>query len=141
MAEGYSAAASASLRGLPCDYGTTEDGTFHYVMELLEGFDLETLVAKFGPVPPDPEAAGSSFAPHRPEDLAGVGRHLDGLPAKGSERTTADHARDRAKPARREARESVDRGARAALARAQHRCLSPRPSKARDRARFLCRLC
>ncbi len=31
------------------DFGTTEDGTFYYVMELLEGFDLETLVTKFGP--------------------------------------------------------------------------------------------
>ena len=33
------------------DFGTTEDGTFYYVMELLEGFDLETLVSRFGPQP------------------------------------------------------------------------------------------
>jgi serine/threonine-protein kinase len=35
------------------DFGVTEDGTFYYVMELLEGFDLETLVERFGPVPPE----------------------------------------------------------------------------------------
>ncbi len=35
------------------DYGTTEDGTFYYVMELLEGFDLESLVTDFGVVPPE----------------------------------------------------------------------------------------
>ena len=35
------------------DFGVTEDGTFYYVMELLSGRDLESLVREFGPVPPD----------------------------------------------------------------------------------------
>jgi serine/threonine-protein kinase len=35
------------------DYGVTDDGTFYYVMELLLGRDLESLVREFGPLPAD----------------------------------------------------------------------------------------
>ena len=34
------------------DFGVTSDGTFYYVMELLNGMDLQTLVSKHGPLPP-----------------------------------------------------------------------------------------
>jgi tRNA A-37 threonylcarbamoyl transferase component Bud32 len=33
------------------DYGVTEDGTFFFVMELLEGIDVESLIVRFGPQP------------------------------------------------------------------------------------------
>src|SRR4030095_12097178 len=32
------------------DFGITHDGCFYYVMELLHGRDLESLVREFGPV-------------------------------------------------------------------------------------------
>jgi len=34
------------------DFGITDEGSFYYAMELLDGFDLESLVARFGPVSP-----------------------------------------------------------------------------------------
>jgi serine/threonine-protein kinase len=33
------------------DFGTTEEGSFYYVMELLKGRNLESLIHEFGPVP------------------------------------------------------------------------------------------
>jgi tRNA A-37 threonylcarbamoyl transferase component Bud32 len=33
------------------DFGVTADNTFYYVMELLDGYNLETLIKQFGPVP------------------------------------------------------------------------------------------
>lgn len=33
------------------DYGVTDEGAFYYVMELLDGFDMKTLIERFGPLP------------------------------------------------------------------------------------------
>jgi serine/threonine-protein kinase len=35
------------------DFGVTDEGTFYYAMELLEGMDLETLVRREGPMTPE----------------------------------------------------------------------------------------
>lgn len=52
---GREAQATASMRSPHTieiyDFGVANDGTFYYVMELLDGFDLETLVDRFGPIP------------------------------------------------------------------------------------------
>jgi serine/threonine-protein kinase len=34
------------------DFGLTDEGVFYYVMELLDGSDMETFVERFGPLPP-----------------------------------------------------------------------------------------
>ncbi len=48
------AQAAASLRSPHTinlyDFGMTDDGVFYYVMELLDGVDLDTLVRRFGPI-------------------------------------------------------------------------------------------
>ena len=50
------AQATASLRSPHTvalyDFGQAKDGSFYYVMELLEGIDLQSLVDKFGPMDP-----------------------------------------------------------------------------------------
>lgn len=35
------------------DFGRSADGAFYYVMELLEGLDADSLIRRFGPVPPE----------------------------------------------------------------------------------------
>ena len=35
------------------DFGRADDGSFYYVMELLDGLDADSLLRRFGPVPPE----------------------------------------------------------------------------------------
>lgn len=50
------AEAAASLRSPHTielyDFGETDDGTLYFVMELLDGIDLDSFVERFGPMPP-----------------------------------------------------------------------------------------
>jgi serine/threonine-protein kinase len=56
------------------DFGETSDGVLYYVMELLDGLDLETLVQSFGPQPPERVV---HFLRHAAASLAEA--HADGL--------------------------------------------------------------
>jgi serine/threonine protein kinase len=35
------------------DFGVADDGAFYYAMELLEGFDADSAIRRFGPMPPE----------------------------------------------------------------------------------------
>ena len=52
----HEARVTASLRSVNTvevfDFGVTDNGIFYYVMEYLEGIDLDALVREFGPLPP-----------------------------------------------------------------------------------------
>jgi serine/threonine-protein kinase len=64
------------------DYGVGEDGAFHYVMELLEGFSLQALVERFGPVPPERAVAFLRQACHSLAEAHAAGLvHRDIKPA------------------------------------------------------------
>jgi serine/threonine-protein kinase len=64
------------------DFGTTEAGDFYYVMELLDGLDLETLIERFGPVKPERAIHFLSQASHSLSDAHHQGLiHRDIKPA------------------------------------------------------------
>jgi eukaryotic-like serine/threonine-protein kinase len=64
------------------DFGVTDEGQFYYVMELLAGRDLETLVREFGPVPADRTAFLLRQAAHSLADAHARGMvHRDIKPA------------------------------------------------------------
>jgi serine/threonine-protein kinase len=48
------AMATANLRSTHTidvyDFGVTEDGAFYYVMEFLEGLNLDAMIRRFGPI-------------------------------------------------------------------------------------------
>ena len=80
------AEAAASLRSPHTvelyDFGVTEDQTLYFVMELLEGLDLETLVRDHGPLPAGARdshpAPGLRVARGGPRARAGAPRHQAG---------------------------------------------------------------
>jgi len=64
------------------DFGITDEQVFYYVMELLNGLDLETLVARFGPMPAERVVHMLTQACHSLQDAHGRGLiHRDIKPA------------------------------------------------------------
>jgi serine/threonine-protein kinase len=64
------------------DFGATDDGTFYYVMQLLVGRDLESLVREFGPLPANRVLYLLQQACHSLADAHARGMvHLDIKPA------------------------------------------------------------
>jgi len=64
------------------DFGAAEDGSLYYVMELLDGFDADTLVRRFGPLPPERVVHLLRHACHSLEEAHRAGMiHRDIKPA------------------------------------------------------------
>ncbi len=64
------------------DFGVADDGTFYYVMELLDGIDLKTLIERYGPLPSPRVAAILKQACHSLADAHATGLvHRDVKPA------------------------------------------------------------
>jgi eukaryotic-like serine/threonine-protein kinase len=64
------------------DFGLAADGSFYYVMELLEGYSLQALVDRFGPVPPERAVAFLRQACHSLHEAHRAGLvHRDVKPA------------------------------------------------------------
>jgi eukaryotic-like serine/threonine-protein kinase len=64
------------------DFGVTDDGTFYYVMEMLDGLDLKRLVERYGPVPAERAVHILRQACHSLDDAHTAGMvHRDIKPA------------------------------------------------------------
>jgi serine/threonine-protein kinase len=64
------------------DFGVADDGSFYYAMELLDGFDADALVRRFGPVPPERAIHVLRQACHSLSEAASSGLiHRDVKPA------------------------------------------------------------
>ena len=64
------------------DYGLAADGAFYYVMELLDGYSLQALVDRFGPLPPERVVSFLRQACHSLDEAHAAGLvHRDVKPA------------------------------------------------------------
>ena len=79
------AKATASLRSCHTidiyDFGVTEEGAFYYVMELLDGLSLETLVKRYGPISAERAVYLLRQVCHSLEEAHGCMIHRDIKPA------------------------------------------------------------